>query len=431
LREFTENTVLRFASLDLVRSDWRRYTLDLDPTSPNNSPNAEFNVGIIGVQENDGSYVSPPGVNREELNNNNNIIRQNEQSLVLQACDLEPTDSRGVFKNINVDMRQYKKLRMFLHAEAQEGAKLEPGEMVGFIRMGNDFTENFYQIEIPLLPTDFAEGSQEERVWPEQNEINIPLEFLQKIKALGISAGTLGDENPTYYNVVDGQLNETPLANGNVDFDDILGGTKQQRIAVKGNPNFGNIRVLMVGVKNSGITTMNACGEVWFNELRMSDLENEGGWATVVSMDTNIADFADISATGRRSTVGFGGVEQGPNERSLEDVQQYNVVTNIQVGQLLPKKWGVQIPFNYAQSEELVTPKFDRFYNDLTLESRLDAAESAEEEDRIRTQSEDYTKRKSINFIGVRKQKTGDAKKRFYDVENLTFNYSYNKVEHR
>ena len=432
LKEFTENTVLRFASLDLVRSDWRRYTLDLDNDGGNNSPDAEFNVGIIGVQENDGSYVSPPGVDREQLNNNNNIIRQNEQSLVLEACELVPTDSRGVFKNINVDMRQYKKLRMFLHAEAQEGSSLEPGEMIGFIRMGNDFTQNYYQIEVPLLPTDFAEGSIAERVWPQQNEINIPLEFLQIIKARGISEGTLGNLEPTYYNVVDGELGEDELVNGNVPFDDVeYNGIKQQRIAVKGNPNFGNIRVLMVGVKNSGTTTMNACGEVWFNELRMSDLENEGGWAAVVSMDSNIADFANISATGRRSTVGFGGVEQGPNERSLEDVQQYDVVTNIQLGQLLPKKWGIQIPFNYAQSEELVTPKFDQFYNDLTLDSRIDAAESEEEAEQVRTQSEDYTKRKSINFIGVRKQRTGEAKPQFYDVENLTFNFSNNKVEHR
>ncbi|BAO75126.1 cell surface protein SprA [Winogradskyella sp. PG-2] len=431
LTEFTEKTTLRLATLDLVRSDWRRYTLDLDNDDTNNSADAEFNVAIVGVQENDGDYVIPPGVRREELNNNNNIIRQNEQSLVLQACDLEPTDSRGVFKNINVDMRQYKKLRMFLHAEAQEGSTLDPGEMVGFIRMGNDFTQNFYQIEIPLLPTDFAEGTIEEQIWPNQNEIDIPLEFLQKIKALGISDGSLSNEDPTFYNVVDGQLDENPLVDGDVPFNDVLSSGKQQRVAVKGNPNFGNIRVLMVGVKNSGITTMNACGEVWFNELRMSDLENEGGWAAVVSMDTNIADFADISATGRRSTIGFGGIEQGPSERSLEDVQQYDVVTNIQLGQLLPKKWGVQIPFNYAQSEEIITPKFDQFYNDLTLESRLDAASSSEEEDRIRTQSEDYTKRKSINFIGVRKQKMGDAKKHFYDVENLTFNYSYNKVEHR
>ena len=117
----------------------------------------------------------------------------------------------------------------------------------------------------------------------------------------------------------------------------------------------------------------------------MSGLENEGGWAAVVSMDTNIADFADVSATGSRSTIGFGGIEQGPSERSLEDVQQYDVSTNVQLGQLLPKKWGVQIPFNYAQSEELITPKFDQYYNDLTLDSRIDAAETEEEERLIET----------------------------------------------
>lgn len=426
LSEFTENTVLRFATLDLVRSDWRRYTLDLDDDPTNNSADAEFNVAIVGVQENDGDYVIPPGVRREELNNNNNIIRQNEQSLVLQACELEPEDSRGVFKNINVDMRQYKNLRMFLHAEAQEGATLAEGEMIAFIRMGNDFTQNFYQIEIPLLPTDLVDGgSQEEQVWPSVNEINMPLEILQQIKSIGIFDQTLSNDDPTFYDVVDGQLNENSVP----EFSPLP--TGQQRVAIKGNPNFGDIRVLMVGVKNSGSTMTNSCGEVWFNELRMSDLENEGGWAAVVSMDSNIADFANVSATGRRSTIGFGSIDQGPNERSLEDVQQYDVVTNVQLGQLLPKKWGVQIPFNYAQSEELVTPKFDQFYNDLTLESRLDAADNSEDEDRIRRQSEDYTKRKSINFIGVRKQRTGDAKKRFYDVENLTFNYSYNKVEHR
>lgn len=422
LREFTENTILRFATLDLVRSDWRRYTLDLDNDPTNNSVNAEFNVGIIGVQENDGDYVIPPGVRREELNNNNNIIRQNEQSLVLQACELEPEDSRGVFKNINLDMRQYKNLRMFLHAEEQEGQTLAEGELIAFIRMGNDFTQNFYQIEVPLLPTDLAEGSIEERIWPAVNEINIPLEVLQQIKSKGIFDQSLSNEDPTFYDVVSGQLNEVPVP----EFSPLP--TGQQRVAIKGNPNFGDIRVLMVGIKNSGVTGANSCGEVWFNELRMSGLDNEGGWAAVLSMDSNIADFANVSATGRRSTTGFGGIEQGPNERSREDVKQYDVVTNVQLGQLLPKKWGLQIPFNYAQSEETITPQFDEFYRDIELQTQLD---NTTNQDSILKVNENYTKRKSINFIGVRKQRTGDDKPQFYDVENLTFNYSYNKVEHR
>ena len=441
LTEFTENTVLRFGTLDLVRSDWRRYQLSLQDGDTNpDDDNTAFSVGIIGIQENSDRYVSPPGVEREQLNNNNTLVRQNEQSLVLNACNLEPEDSRAVFKNINVDMRQFKRLRMFIHAEEGTTPGLLPGEAVGFIRFGNDFTQNFYQIEIPLKLSSPGSLDREE-VWPNENEIDLPIELLAKIKALGISAGTLGNEDPTYYDVVNGILDENPLVDAFGNSDPFQGYPldptavdyeKTHRIAIKGNPNFGDIRTLMVGIKNgSGSRSTTVCGEFWFNELRLSEMDNEGGWAAILSMDSNIADFMDISATGRRSTTGFGTIEQGPNERSREDVKQYDVVTNINLGQLLPKKWGIQIPFNYGQSEELITPEYDQQYKDIKLDDRLDAATSEAEKEVIRQQSEDYTKRQSINFIGVRKQRTGEGKPRFYDVENLTFNYSYNKIEHR
>ena len=424
LTDFTETTVLRFATLDLVRSDWRRYQLALDDEPNNDNDNTDFSVGIVGIQENDGSYVSPPGIVREQLNNNNTIVRQNEQSLVLNACGLEAEDSRAVFKNINVDMRQFKKLRMFMHAEPGDQPGLDDGDIVGFIRMGNDFTQNFYQIEIPLVVTN-GNSIDPQIVWPNENEIDLPIEALEQIKSIGITSGSLSNVDPTFYNVIDGTLDINPVT----EFSPHIIG--QQRIAIKGNPNFGDIRTLMVGIKNVRSDNMDTCSTVWFNELRLSDMENEGGWAAVVSMDSNIADFMNISATGRRSTDGFGTIEQGPNERSREDVKQYDVVTNINIGQLLPKKWGIQIPFNYGQSEELITPEYDQQYKDIKLDSRLSTATSEEERETILRQSEDYTKRQSINFIGVRKNRTAEKTPRFYDVENFTFNYSYNQVEHR
>jgi len=430
LKEFTEPTVLRFGTLDLVRSDWRRYqqSLDEDSNAATELEPTDFSVGIVGVQENDGSYVSPPGVQREQLNNNNSIVRQNEQSLVVDVCDLEGEDARGVFKNINVDMRQYKKLKMFIHAEDGEAGNFNQGELVGFIRMGNDFTQNYYQIEIPLRESSGATGASPTEVWPEENEIDIPLELLEKIKALGISQGSLGNDLPTFYNVIDGELQENSV----LEFAPFSLNTNaiEQRIAIKGNPNFGDIRTLMVGVKNISDTN-SQCAEVWFNELRLADMDNEGGWAAIMSMDSNIADFMNVNATAKRTTTGFGSLEQGPNERSREDLKQYDFVANMNIGQLLPKKWGLEIPFNYGQSEALITPEYDQQYKDLKLQSRLDAAESSEERERIRNQSEDYTKRKSINFIGVRKQRTGDAEPRVYDIENLTMNYSYNEIKHR
>lgn len=424
LKDFNQNTVFRFGTLDLVRSDWRRYTqtLEVDNDDPSDD-NTDFSVGIVGTIDNEGSYVRPPGIEPEQLFNNNTVVRQNEQSLVVNVCDLESEDSRAVFKNINLDMRQYKRLRMFLHAQDDDTGFVDTNteRLVGFIRIGNDLNDNYYQIEVPLVKS--PNGSlRREDVWPLENEINLPIDILGQIKARGIAEGTLLDGEPTFYDVIGDDIQ--PVSD---QFSGYV--TGQQRVAIKGNPNFGDVRTLMVGVKNA--TGSNACANVWFNELRLSDLENEGGWAAVVSMDTNIADFANISATGRQSTSGFGTLEQGPSERALEDVQQYDVVTNVNVGQLLPKEWGVQVPFNYAQSEELVMPKFDQFYKDLKLQDRVDAAATETERQNVKEQSEDYTRRQSINLIGVRKNRTTDKTPRFYDVENFTFNYSYNKIEHR
>ncbi|MEW4923560.1 cell surface protein SprA [Algibacter sp. 2305UL17-15] len=424
LKEFTQNTVFRFGTLDLVRSDWRRYNQSLEVNNDDPSDdNTDFSVGIVGTIDNEGSYVRPPGIEPEQLFNNNTVVRQNEQSLVVNVCNLESEDSRAVFKNINIDMRQYKRLRLFLHAQDGDNGYLDSAseKLVGFIRIGNDLNDNYYQIEVPLVKSPNGSLDRDD-VWPFQNEINLPIDVLGRIKAQGISDGTLSDGLPTFYDVVGDEI--LPVGD---QFSGYV--TGQHRVAIKGNPNFGDVRTLMVGVKNA--TGSDACAQVWFNELRLSDLDNEGGWAAVLSVDTNFADFANISATGRQSTSGFGTIEQGPSQRALEDVKQYDVVTNVNVGQLLPKKWGVQIPFNYAQSEELITPKYDQFYKDLKLEARLDAAADEAERDEIKEQSEDYTRRQSINFIGVRKNRTTEKTPRFYDVENFTFNYSYNKVEHR
>ena len=424
LNEFTQNTIFRFGTLELVRSDWRKYQLSLDDELNNDNDITNVNVGVIGIQENEESYVSPPGVEREQFNNNNTIVRQNEQSLVLDVCALETEDSRAVYKNINVDMRQYKRIRMFLHAEEGSNPGLSDGDIVGFIRIGNDLTQNYYQIEVPLQRSS-NNTLDPQSVWPEINEINLPIEILESIKSLGITNGTLANEDPIFYDVFGDDLVIEPVD----EFSEFEMG--QQRVSIKGNPNFGDIRTLMVGVKNPRQDNMDVCGSVWFNELRLSDMDNEGGWAAILTMDANIADFMSLSATGRQSTSGFGSIEQGPNEREIEDKRQYDLVSNVNIGQLLPKKWEVSIPFNFGLSEELITPEYDQQYKDIKLQNRLNSAEDASEINSILERSEDYTKRKSINFIGVNKQRSGEKKERFYDLENLTLNYSYNQVEHR
>lgn len=433
LTGFNEDITLRFGTLDLVRGEWRRYNSSLDSTDPTvDDDNTGFDVVAVNVQENGNrtpiNYVIPPGVDREQLYNNNSVINQNEQSLSLRVYKkdgstpdlggLEKGDSRAVFKNVNVDMRQYKKMRMFLHAEAlQPPTEIQPlqnDQMVAFIRFGNDFTDNFYEVEMPLKISPFGDNSPTS-VWPSENEIELPLSLLTQLKSLKLAndPSIVPDINGVAY------LNESALGSAN----------NRINVGIKGNPNFGLVRTLMVGVKNPNSNDP-LRGEVWFNELRMSDMDNKGGYAAVANLDSNLADFATISATGKLSTIGFGGIEQGPNERSREDVKQYDIVTNFNLGKMLPKKWKVTLPFNYAVGEQFITPKYDPLYQDIELNQILDATSDASRRNEIKNRAIDYTKRTSINFIGVKKEKGENAKSRFYDVENLTLSYSFNEMLH-
>jgi len=444
LTGFNDEVTLRFGTLNLVRSDWRRYTDRLveDPNTVVQGTNTGFDVTTLNIINNYSRtpipYVLPPGVAREQLNQNNTIINQNEQALSLRVykantamatpSGLEPDDARAVFKNVgNIDMRQYKKLRMFLHAEALEdqadGSRLKDDEMVAFVRFGNDFTNNFYQVEIPLKLTEWGRSSSEE-VWPLANEIELQLELLTKLKLLRNRDGNQ-DPNFIYFKNED-ELN--PELNTKIN---------KLRIGIKGNPNFGLVRTIMVGVRNNtrvlyqntGQQPRDIRGEVWFNELRMSDMTNKGGWAAVATVDARIADFAAVNASVNKQTIGFGALEQGPQERGREDMFQYNVTTAVNAHQVLPKKWNLNIPFSYSVSEEKITPEYDPNDPDIRLKIKMDDAQSEQERKEIKNRAIEYTKRTSVNFVGVNKQRGDGKKERFYDVENLTLSHTFNEVQ--
>lgn len=418
LTDFEEDIVLRFGTLDLVRGDYRRYTEAIVPNGSDPEINTSTIFEMSAVSEEETSdYVSPPGVVREEYVNNNEAIRENEQSLALRVKKLEAGDSRAVYKNFQVDMRQYKNLEMFLHAEAlpQPSPQLQDDELVAFIRMGTDFSDNFYQIEIPLKVSD-GNASTPTEVWPAENELKIPLDLLQKIKSLIIGNNNYVSTDLNYF---------TPDLQPSVG--NVIEGL---RVGIKGNPSFGDIRVIMLGLRNN-TTGADVSGEVWFNEMRLSDLKSEGGWAAILNMDTNFADFATISATGRRSTIGFGSLEQGPNQRSREDIKQYDFVTSLNLGQLLPEKWGIKVPFTYSRGEKLITPQYDPEFLDIELETLLDNTSSEEQRKIYEERAQDYTKNQSVSVIGLRKDRTGDAKPMPYDIENFTFSGTYNQTDHR
>ncbi|PHR70172.1 MAG: cell surface protein SprA [Lutibacter sp.] len=413
---FKMPVVLRFGELQLIRGDWRRYVKEIDETNNANPPNLDpielenFQVGVVSIEENGSRspipYVIPPGIVRERLQGNTRIQYQNEQSLSVKILDLPSKETRAVYKNVSIDLRMYKKLKLFVHLEEINKAGLVDDDLQAIVRLGSDLNDNFYQIEFPLKVTADGTTSPDD-IWA--NNMNVILEHLGKLKLL------------RFQEAIPVPANEIYPAYGTVS---PIEGLEGYEIRVKGNPNLGNIRTMMLGVKNNSTKTHSA--ELWFNELRTSEFDNEGGWAAVVSADANFADFADVSVTGRMETIGFGGIEQRVNERNLEDTKLYDVVTNVSLGKLLPKKWGIQLPLNYSISEETHDPKYDAQYQDVLFEdTNLDNSPN-------RNESQDYTKRKSISLINVRKDRTNtEKKKRFYDVENLSVSYAYNEIQHK
>jgi len=446
LNGFTDDRItLRFAALNLVRGDWKKYYLTLDPADPNPDDDGTFvETSAISIQDNGTRqpipYVLPPGIVREEIYQQNSQVRQNEQALSLKVCDLEVKDGRGVYKYNSVDMRQFKNLEMFIHAEAIDGqTTLQDDDVEGFLRFGTDLSDNYYEIRIPLKVTPFG-TSDPEIIWPLENRIDLKLELLNKIKLEMIRTHTIGTGTDAVF------FNESDLD------PDAAGKPNQLKIGIKGNPNFGDVKVIMVGVRN--ITGHKVCGEYWFNELRMSEMKNKGGWASNATIDANLADFATLSFTGGISTEGFGGLEEGPLQRNLEDTKHYNFNSNVNLGRLLPKKWNVQIPVTYTISEEFITPKYDPIWRDITVDDRVKIAETAQR-DSIRSVAQAYTRHRGITLAGVKKgysqasnktTQTGNKKKNlkttgkntkqnknkkhFYDIENFTFDFAYNEIFH-
>ena len=408
LTNFKMPIVIRFGELDLVRGDWRRYVRTLDPNTNTDRELTQeelnaFEVGVVSIEQNEGSYIQPPGIERERLQGSTTVQLQNEQSVTLKVNQLKPDEIRAIYKNISIDLRRFKQLKMFMHLQQDiKSSILNDGDISAIIRLGTDLNENFYQIEIPL--TVSLNGTSALDIWPEANNLDAFLETFGKVKL---------ERNGANFPVSEVFQSQEQ----NTDF--------PYTISVKGNPTLAQLRTIMLGIKNTSLNNRSA--EVWFNELRSAGFDNKGGWAAVLNADANFADVANVSLAGSMSTVGFGNVEDRINQRSLDETRQYDIATTINLGKVLtPKKWGIQLPMSYSIGETFIDPKFDPQYQDVTLEDAIDQNPNSEF-------SRDYTKRSSISFINVKKNRNPNSTKKpkFYNVENLSVSYAHNKEFHR
>ncbi len=424
LHNFSDTVVLRFASLSLIRSEWRKYEKPLTIAEENATVQSytKFEVSAVNIEENGNrepvNYILPPGVDRV-LDPSNPTPRQlNEQSLSLKVTELGSNDARAVYKNINMDLRQYRRLKMEVHAEAIPSYPLNDGEMRVFIRIGSDYQNNYYEYEIPLELTpyssSYSSNSSVDRytVWPESNAFDIPLELLQEVKL---------------------KRNELMRQEGStIALTDIYSWFDKDKpanvVKIKGNPNLANARTIMIGVRNNSINDKSA--EIWVNELKLTDFKEEGGWAATGRLNVKLADIGSVSVAGNVSTAGFGSIDQSVNERSKEDYYQYDIATNLELGKLISPRNIISIPFYYSINQQVATPEYSPLDPDIPLDVALNNVENSQERDSIKMLSQDYAKRKSVSFSNVRLQpKEGPQK--FYSPSNISATYSYNETYRR
>ncbi len=399
---FNDSTIMRFATLDLVRADWRRYTGDISDQDAIPSTNAQFEVAAVSIEENGSrypvNYVLPPGIDRVIDPANPQLRQLNEQAITLKVTDLEQGDAKAAYKPLYMDFRRYKTLKMEVHAEEIEEYPLEDDQLSFFIRLGSDYNYNYYEYEIPLKLTPAYSGrpyqneSEADRyiVWPDENRLNIPLELFTSLKLDRNDAMREGGSNITITDIFEGTH---PGWNSG-----------KNRVKIKGNPNLGNVQVFMMGVRNKRgqVNTGPKSVEVWANELRLTDFDEEGGWAANTRVSTRLADLGSVTVAGRTRSSGFGSIDQNVNSRQLEDLQEIDVAASIDWGRFFPDRAGVRIPMYYGYSKSTLKPKYNPLDPDIEMDQSLNRLDSNREKDSLLNLAQDVIERKSLNFTNVK-----------------------------
>lgn len=420
--DFTEQTTFRFIKFDLVRNQWRRYLDTLDsragaPIFPGPPTPIIMDVNAVNIEENSSKvpfkYVLPPGITRERLVGAYSDFQQNEQSLGINICNLQKGQQTGVYKFSNTDIRLFERLRMYVHAESQPVNTLQDGAYALFFRVGSDIKENYYEYEIPLTFSKNPLASIQDyaqEVWKAENEMDLELSLFTKLKE------ERNNTNQPYnilYAINDPRENKT-----------------NNKIGVKGNPNLGNIRTFFIGVRNINQDNFDAgCVEVWVNELRASGFDERGGYAATARMNVNLADLGDFKASTNYASIGWGGIDQKLQQRSREEVLQYDLSTTLELGKFLPEKSGIKIPVYAQYSSTIKTPQYDPYDLDLELKSKLRSIQDPVKRDSVKEQAIDFTSFKTVNFTNVRKERTNSqAKPMPWNVENFNVNYSYTET---
>jgi hypothetical protein len=305
-----DTVAVRLADIALVGNQWQE-EIKGDP---------RFAVTVVSIEDNP-SYSSPPGVVRErDKTQPDQTILANEQSLALKYDSLASGDSRQAVKWYTykaLDVFSYREMKMFVHGDlAWENLNTPLTRPQVFFRFGYD-SLNYYEYRGPL-----------DTGW---TEIGIKFSELTAIKQLRDT-------------VTQAVMKVLSVINGD-----------STMYRVVGNPSLTQIRWLAVGAKNRSSATLT--GEVWFNELRLTDVDDSPGWAYRFDANLKLADFASVSFNYSKVDPNFHTLEQrfGSRQTGIN----WGLNASAQLEKLFPSDWvGTSFAVSYSRTVSLTRPKY-------------------------------------------------------------------------
>ena len=415
---FKKTTHLRFATLELVRGEWRPYDFNLN--NRGDAPaQGQLDISVVNIEENSTrepvNYVLPPGVTRINDPGQSQITQLNEQSMSLKVTGLAAGDARGVYRNTQHDLRNYSRIQMWVHAESliDDPTALRSGDLSIFLRLGTDVKNNFYEYEVPLELTPHGTynrylTSDQYIVWPRENYLDFNLQSLVNLKKERNRAKRAEEEGVGFGILYTGRDPDN----------------ERNRMAVMGNPSLSDVRVMLIGIRNNSAATKD--GIIWVNELKVTDFNEAGGWAAKANAMLNMSDVATVNLGTHIESAGFGGVDQSLNERRLDDYSQFNVAVQADLGRFLPEKAKLKAPIYYSVTKERTSPKYNPLDQDVLLKDALDDCESKAERDSISAYAIERTSVQNFSISGL-KFDVRSKNPMPWDPANFTVNFSFNK----
>ncbi len=347
-----DSTRLVFANMELVGNRWKE--LGVFDDSARAVDSGKVRISVINSQENKAYRDDPPPGVSEVLNRVSNLFER-EQSLVVAYENIRPGD-RGLVQRVLLgsaeDYSGYRTLKMLVHGDRRvgDGADGFSDSLLFFFRFGsgtqND-PNNFYEYRLPLVPGWVG------------NEIQIDFDRITNLKnaieqsrrAAGITAGVQ---------------------------DTLDGGYR-----VRGRPSLASVRWYVLGVQNLD-SVQPASGEVWANELLLTDVRREAGTAGRLHFSTQLSDFGSLNADYSYIGATFRSLSAGDRSGTLSSNRASSASEDIafsgsfQAHKLLPRFLGIRsMPISVNWRRDRSTPRL-RTGSDVVLNKEFAEAERSE-----------------------------------------------------